>query len=249
MDRAGRAAGGFMNVWRVGAALWLLSLLTVFYPAAARSADAVVVTGSAEPIAVDRLVAGVVRIDRATIEATTADSVADLLRRESGVQPSRNGGQGQSTGVMIRGTASVNTVVLVDGVRVGSATLGYAALEGLSLSNVEYIEVLRGYDDRSASGDITTGSLGGSVQLAHGLRLRALAGTTFRAPRFNELHYPGYSVATLQPEHWRSIEFGLSWAVGANVAEATLYRNRVRNMIGCEGNPGMCPAGFAYSSG
>ena len=85
-----------------------------------------VVTGTRLPLPQDMLAADVVVIDRADIEASTADSVADLLRREAGVQLSRNGGPGQSTGALLRGAAAVNTIVLVDGVRIGSAA-GFCA--------------------------------------------------------------------------------------------------------------------------
>ena len=78
-----------------------------------------VITGSRLPMTQQSLAADVVVLERSDIEASTADSVADLLRREAGVQLSRNGGPGQSTGALLRGAAAVNTVVLVDGVRIG----------------------------------------------------------------------------------------------------------------------------------
>ena len=120
-----------------------------------------VITGSRLPMTQELLAADVVVIDRADIEASTADSVADLLRREAGVQLSRNGGPGQSTGALLRGAAAVNTVVLVDGVRIGSATLGFAQLDGLSLAQVERIEVLRG----PASSLYGADAVGGVVQV------------------------------------------------------------------------------------
>ena len=109
------------------------ALLSVFLStlAAAAAAQTVVITGSREPLAPERLAADVAVIDNDTIRSTVADSLADLLRREAGLQLSRNGGPGQSSGLFIRGTASQQSLVLVDGVRVGSATLGYAAVEAL----------------------------------------------------------------------------------------------------------------------
>ena len=84
------------------------------------------------------------------------------------------------------------------------------------------------HDDNSDFGGVTTGRLGGGWRFAPGWRLRALAGTTFRAPSFNDLYYPGYGVATLQPERGRSIEAGLAWRDAASEATATVYRNRVQ---------------------
>ena len=459
----------------------------------------VVVTGTREPTSPNRLAADVAVIDEGTLRDTRADSLADLLRREAGLQLSRSGGPGQSTGLFIRGAASQQSLVLVDGVRVGSATLGYAAAEALGLSALERVEVLRGpgssvhgadavggavnlitrrgegpaqldarlavggygsregslglrgssgiwdyaanvaqerssgvsalrpgdlfgnhnpdrdgyslgtahlrlgvapaaghrvglmllstrlnsqydsseflpptyaqdntadfrtklhtdvaaldwrgtlatgligsarvsrsvddasnggrelshfrtvrelvgaqlalqgvlpgqwvlgvehqqdkaqsssyladasrrnnavvlettgtvhawswqadlrRDDSSDFGAVNSAQLGGSVTLMPGLRLRALAGNTFRAPSFNDLVYPGYGVPTLRPERGRSAEVGLVWRQGPNQsvseASATLYRNRVRDLIGYESNPANCPADPAYAFG
>ena len=104
----------------------------------------VVVVASREPLAQDQITSDVVVIDAQRIRESAADSVEDLLRREAGVQISRNGGPGQSAGVLIRGASSASTLVLIDGVRVGSATLGLVAFNSLSLAQIERIEVLRG---------------------------------------------------------------------------------------------------------
>ncbi|WP_374568803.1 TonB-dependent receptor domain-containing protein [Ideonella sp.] len=110
----------------------------------AAAGERIVVTGSREPIAANRLAGDVVVIDTEQIQASTADSLEDLLRREAGLQLSRNGGPGASAGLFIRGMGVGGTLVLVDGVRVGSATLGQVEFEGLSLGAIERIEVLRG---------------------------------------------------------------------------------------------------------
>jgi len=473
----------------------VLSFLGLSISGAVVAQSSVVVTGSREPLTTERLAADVVVIDAATIQASTADSLADLLRREAGVQLSRNGGPGQTTGVFLRGASSGQTVLLVDGVRVGSATLGTPSFEGLGLAQIDRIEVLRGpgsslygadaiggvvqvftkrgqsgnsfaaraavggyggqemsasfqgassiwdyaaslsrekddgvsalragdafgnrnpdkdghihdslqaqlgfrpapghriglsllrtrldaqfdaseylppnyaqdntpdfrtkmdtevstldwrgtlangligsakvsrsvddaasggnqidlykttrdqvsaqlawqtgmlgqltgalehsedqanstsfladvsrrnngvvialdgsaagwswqadarHDDSSDFGSVDTGRLGGSYALLPGLRLRALAGNTFRAPSFNDLYFPGYGVPTLQPERGRSIELGLSWKAGASEAAATVYRNKVRDLIGYTGDRSLCPADPAYDYG
>jgi vitamin B12 transporter len=462
---------------------------------ASAPAQTIVVTGVREPLALERLAADVVVIDEATIRASRADSLADLLRREAGLQLSRTGGPGHGTGLFIRGANSGQTVVLVDGVRIGSATLGQPYLDGLALAQVERIEVLRGpgssvygadaiggvvqvftrrgaagqrldaqaavggyqsleaslgasgrqgrwdlaasasheqsdgvstlrpgdafgnhnpdadgyrlgsvqaqvgfhpaeghrvavnllrshsnaqfdssqylppdytqdntpdfrdrldtavsaldwrgplgasltgsarlseslddlesgadvidryrterralslqlawatgpmgelvagldhtldrarsssyledaerrttalvlaltgsrngwswqgdvrHDDSSDFGGETTARLGGGVTLAPGLRLRALAGSTFRAPSFNDLYYPGYGVPTLQPERGRSVEAGLDWRTEATQAAVTLYRNRVSELIGYESDRSFCPPDPGYDFG
>ncbi|MBA4178381.1 MAG: TonB-dependent receptor [Leptothrix sp. (in: Bacteria)] len=480
------------RVLAAACSLSLFSLPSLLFGAAASAQTTVVVTGAREPLAPERLAADVAVIAAETLRASTADSLADLLRREAGLQLSRSGGPGQSTGLMLRGTASQQSVLLVDGVRIGSATLGYAAVEALGLQLVDRVEVLRGpgsslygadavggvvqvftptgsagnavegraalggygsrelsgsvrgalggldyaaglssersdgvsalrpgdrfgnynpdrdghrldsahlrlglrpaaghrvgllllrtrlnsqYDDseylpptyapdasadfrtrldteigaldwrgtlapgwtgsarvsrsvddarnggtetdafrttreqaaaqlawatgragqlvlavernrdraRSSSyaepvsrrndavvaeltgaagewswqadlrrddnsdfGAVTTGRLGGAWALAPGWRLRALAGSTFRAPSFNDLYYPGYGVATLQPERGRSAEVGLGWKGATGEAAATLWRNRVRELVGYESDATKCPPGYSF---
>lgn len=455
----------------------------------------IVVTGSREPQPLERVTADLVVIGAERIRASSADSVEDLLRREAGVQVSRNGGPGQSAGVFIRGAGSSNTVVLIDGVRIGSGTLGLVEFEALGLSQIERIEVLRGpgsslygadavggviqiftkrgegeprftakgaiggyrsyeggaavsgatggfdyaasvgreksrgvsvlkpgdqfgnynpdddgytrdtgqfklgftpaaghriglnvvesrlnaqfdgseyapptytqdaspdfrnklktsvvsleyrgvispnwtttsqlahndddlksgastidrfrtrrdqltwqnalrldasnqfvlayehlsekvestlyvtdekrsnnafvlgytgdfgpqvltvdvrRDQNSVYGGETTGRLGWRMEVAKGLRVRALAGTTFRAPSFNELFYPGYGVPSVTPERGRSVELGLNWRSGDSEASATVYQNRVRDLISYESNNAFCPADPAYAYG
>ncbi|HZE91196.1 MAG TPA: TonB-dependent receptor [Rhizobacter sp.] len=449
----------------------------------------VVVTGSREPLPLDRVTSDVIVIDAERILTTTADSLETLLRIEAGVQVSRSGGPGQSAGIFIRGAGSSNTVVLVDGVRVGSATLGQFEFESISLSQIDRIEVLRGpgsslygadavggvvqiftkrgegplrlfanvaaggyhsrqggagisggaggfdyvvslgressdgvsatkpnapfgvynpdldgftrdsgqvklgftpaaghriglnlvetrlngqydsteppsflpdadfrnkltssvasldyrgvlssawtttvqlskndddsktggdiidrfrtrrdqltwqnawtpnvdtqvmlayehlneqaespsydqerrndalvlgysgkfgpqalqvdvrQDSNSVYGDNTTGRLGWSLEVAKGLRVRVLAGNTFRAPSFNELFFPGFGVPGIEPEKGRSFELGLNWREGDSNAALTVYRNRVSNLIAYDSSPANCPPDPSYMFG
>ncbi|MGL6112436.1 MAG: TonB-dependent receptor plug domain-containing protein, partial [Rubrivivax sp.] len=126
-----------------GCALLQLSA-TAWAQAAANPGATVQVIGTRAATALDRVVADVVVIDRDRIRATSADSVEDLLRREGGIQLSRNGGPGQSASILMRGSGASNTLVLIDGVRVGSATLGQTDLAAISLAQVERIEIMRG---------------------------------------------------------------------------------------------------------
>jgi vitamin B12 transporter len=455
----------------------------------------VVVVGSREPKPIDRVTADVVVIDTQRLRESTADSVEDVLRREAGVQLSRNGGPGTNASVFIRGSGASSTLVLIDGVRIGSGTLGQAALEGLSLAQVDRIEVLRGpgsslygadavggviqiftrrgegparwsgraavggygsregnlgvsgsrgpvdlaasvahersdgtstlrpgdqfgnhnpdddghrrtsgqaqlgwtpatghrlglnlnasrlnsqydaseflapdflpdatpdfrnrlntqvlaadyrgaltkdwtttvqlsrnddrlrsggtvtsrfetqreqlswqnaialgerqqvialveyleeaarsssyaqaekrdnkalalvysggfgkhevqldvrHDDSSVYGSVDTGRLGWSYQIAAPLRVRALVGTTFRAPSFNDLYFPGYGVDSIEPERGRSAELGLNWQQGASSAALTVYRNRVRDLIAYEPDRSFCPPDESFDFG
>ena len=123
--------------------------------------DPVVITARREPEAIGRSTSDIVVIDAEAIRNTRADSVEDLIRRAAGMQLARNGGPGQSSGYFIRGANTNSTVVLIDGVRVGSATLGQAEFEALSLAQVDRIEVLRG----PASSLYGADAVGGVVQI------------------------------------------------------------------------------------
>jgi vitamin B12 transporter len=475
-----------------------LCLLAAFATSAAAQStlQPIVVSGSREPQPLERVTADVVVIDAERIRSSTADSVEDLLRREAGMQLGRNGGPGKSSSTFIRGAASNSVVVLIDGVRIGSATLGQAQFEGISLAQIDRIEVLRGpgsslygadavggvvqiftqrgegppnisanaaagsyrsyeaglgvsgaqqgfdyvlslardssrgvsalkpgdefgnynpdrdgykrdsalfklgyapaaghriglswnqsrldsqydaseflasngfnqdatpdfrgklkndvvsfdyrgvitpawttsaqlahnndellsggtlksryrtkrdqltwqnawtpgagqqlvfalehltekasgedyvadvkrnnnalvlgytgefgahvlqadvrHDDNSVYGNNTTGRLGWSMEIAKNLRLRALAGNTFRAPSFNELYYPGYGVESVTAERGRSVELGLTWRAAGSELAATVYQNRVRDLIVYEPDRSNCPLDPAYDFG
>ena len=105
------------------------------------------------------------------------------------------------------------------------------------------------HDDNSVYGAVDTGRLGAAWALGGGLRLRALVGSTFRAPSFNDLYYPGYGVPTVGPERGRSAELGLEWRGARADAALTVYRNRVRDLIGYEPDRNLCPAAPAYDFG
>jgi len=83
-------------------------------------------------------------IDREQIERSQATSVPELLRRVPGVSLVNNGGPGKSTSVSLRGSNSNHVLVLIDGIRVGSATTGDAAFQNLPVELIERIEVVRG---------------------------------------------------------------------------------------------------------
>ena len=114
-------------------------------PAAAQERiDSVLVTANRTPTTASETLASVDVITREDIEERQPLDVPDLLGGLAGVDISRNGGRGNTTSVNIRGTSNGQTLVLVDGVRVGSATTGAAALGNLAPEQIERIEVVRG---------------------------------------------------------------------------------------------------------
>ncbi|MBO6226703.1 MAG: TonB-dependent receptor [Shewanella sp.] len=105
--------------------------------------------------------AAVTVFTRADIDRLQPINVADLLGRVPGVQIQPSGGRGSTTGVFIRGTKTAQTLVLIDGVRVGSASSGGASLQHLNLEQIERVEVLRGARSAVYGSD----AIGGVIQI------------------------------------------------------------------------------------
>ena len=146
---------------RFAAGLVVAACLLFAMAAAPAQDDAIVVTGSREAAPRQQIAADVVVIDAERIRHSAADSLEDLLRREAGLQLTRSGAPGQNAGVFIRGASSGQTLLLVDGVRVGAASLGTPEFDLLSLASIERIEVLRG----PASSLYGADAIGGVVQV------------------------------------------------------------------------------------
>ncbi len=106
--------------------------------------DNVQVTANRLDQAVDRSTASITILDRADIDASQAIDIADLLGQQVGIDVVRGGGSGSQTSIFMRGGNSNHTLVLIDGIRVNSATQGIYDFAHLSLANIERIEIVRG---------------------------------------------------------------------------------------------------------
>jgi vitamin B12 transporter len=123
--------------------------------------DPVVVTAArlAQPIA-DAL-ADVTVIGADEIRRSGVQSLAALLQRQPGVEIVQNGGPGSVSGALLRGANRGQTLVLIDGLRAGSASDGATSLEAIPLDQIERIEILRG----PASSLYGADAIGGVVQV------------------------------------------------------------------------------------
>lgn len=127
----------------------------------AYQAPALVVTSGRQVEPKQTAVAATSVFTRADIERLQVRTVDELLTRVPGVSVSRNGGPGSLTGVFMRGTSSTQSLVLVDGQRISSASSGTASLEFLSIDQIERIEVVRG----SRSSLYGSDAIGGVIQI------------------------------------------------------------------------------------
>ncbi len=104
----------------------------------------IVVTATRTAQTADETLASVTVINRQDIERQQARSVQDLLRGVPGVNIANNGGPGKSTSVFMRGTNSDHVLVMIDNIKVGSATLGTTAFQNIPIEQIERIEIVRG---------------------------------------------------------------------------------------------------------
>jgi len=106
--------------------------------------DAIVVTAIRSPQrAVDAL-RDVEVITRDDIDRAGPVSMAELLQRQALVEFRGTGGPGQPTGIFLRGANAGQTLVLIDGLRAGSASVGTTSIENIPLDLVERIEIVKG---------------------------------------------------------------------------------------------------------
>jgi vitamin B12 transporter len=136
--------------------------LSAMHPAWSQTAlKETVVTATRSETRADELVSDLTVINRAAIEASTARTLPELLARTAGLQMSANGGLGKSSAVFVRGTENRHTILLVDGVRLGSATAGTPSWDNIPVDMIERIEVLKG----PASALYGSEGVGGVVQV------------------------------------------------------------------------------------
>ncbi len=121
---------------------------------------------------------------------------------------------------------SSSTRALNAGRDTNSAALSYSLKRGAHLASAS-----ARVDDSTQYGSKSTGEFGYGYRITRSLRANASVGTSFRAPTFNELYYPGFGVAGNRPEHGRNLEAGLAYAGADTEASAVYYRNRMTDLL------------------
>ncbi len=149
----------------------LLSAITTAHAADQNNPNAldpVIVTATRTAITVDDALSSVTVITRADIERLQPVSLVDLLNGLPGISIAQSGGIGEQTSLFLRGTNSTHTLVLIDGVRIGSITAGLAAFEQIPVEQIQRIEIVRGPRSSLYGAD----AIGGGIQIftRHGQR-------------------------------------------------------------------------------
>jgi vitamin B12 transporter len=112
-------------------------------------------------------------ITASEITAGGYTSLTEVLQARGGLEITTNGGPGQPSAVFMRGAEARHTLVLIDGLRVGSATAGGTAFEHIPLGQIERIEIVPG----PLSGVYGPDAIGGVIQI---FTRGAASGTTAR---------------------------------------------------------------------
>lgn len=151
-----------MQSFRSGAALAAAVFSVSFSVNAAEDRnDAVVVTAARVEQPVSEVIGAVSVITRKDIEQRGVHSVQDLLRGETGLSVANTGGLGKLSNVFLRGADAEQLLVLVDGVRVGSASSGTTPFEYLPVDQIERVEIIRGPRSSLYGSD----AIGGVIQI------------------------------------------------------------------------------------
>ncbi|WP_249977930.1 TonB-dependent receptor domain-containing protein [Vreelandella olivaria] len=128
---------------------------------ASETLNPVVVTAALAPRTADESLSSVTVLDEAALRRHDPVSITDLFRGQPGVDVSSNGSFGKNSSVFIRGTGSSQNVLLIDGIRLRSATSGGAAWSYLDPRMFNRAEIVRGPRGSLYGAD----AMGGVIQL------------------------------------------------------------------------------------
>jgi vitamin B12 transporter len=125
-------------------------------------ADPIVVTATRIPTRYNQLISDVSVVDQEQIRDYGPQApISDILANEPSITIRSSGGMGTDTSVRLRGTASNQTILLVDGLRINSATTGDAPWAYIPMQQVGRMEIVRGPTSSSYGSD----AIGGVIQL------------------------------------------------------------------------------------
>lgn len=124
--------------------------------------DKIVVTATRTPTKTSNVIAQTRVIDSEALQRYQGQTVVDVLKNQPGINITQSGGMGTASNFYMRGFDSKQVLVIIDGVRYGSISLGSPSLNLLAADQIDRIEVLYG-----ASGSSIYGSdaMGGVIQI------------------------------------------------------------------------------------
>lgn len=128
---------------------------------AANAIDPIIVTATRMPTPGSDVLADFTYIGREEIEQAAQTSLPELLQQQRGIQISGSGGGGNVSSVYIRGTNNNQSLVLIDGVRMESSSLGGPIWNAIPVSSIDHIEIIYGPLSTMYGAD----AMGGVIQI------------------------------------------------------------------------------------
>ncbi len=101
------------------------------------------------------------------------ENLAQVIKKESGVQVKQSGGLGSYSTVSLRGSSSKQVLVYLDGILLNEASGGGVDLSSISLKDVESIEIFKG----SVPVNFSKSSIGGVVNIRTLRKKRNISGS------------------------------------------------------------------------
>ena len=130
-------------------------------PQSVLTMDTLVVSPTRSEQTVGTTAAAIDVVTAQELEQKQVTTIGDALREIPGVIVTESGSRGGNTSVFLRGADPDQVLVLVDGVRVNSTTLGSFDFAGLTPENIDRIEVMRGYGGTMYGSE----AIGGVIQI------------------------------------------------------------------------------------
>lgn len=124
--------------------------------------DKIVVTATRTPTKTSNVIAQTRVVDSEELRRYQGQTVLDVLKSQTGINVTQSGGLGTTSNFYMRGYDSKQILVLIDGVRYGSISLGTPALNLLSADQIDRIEILYGASGASLYG---ADAMGGVIQV------------------------------------------------------------------------------------
>jgi len=118
--------------------------MAVSHPIMAEEQSPIIVTATRTAQTVDDSLASVTVITAEQIAQKQVNDLRELLTSISGIDMTNSGGMGKATSMFMRGTSSSHVLVMIDGIKIGSATNGNIAFQHIPVNQIERIEIVRG---------------------------------------------------------------------------------------------------------
>jgi vitamin B12 transporter len=222
-------------------------------PQQAPSLQPLVVTATRTTQPVEDTLAPVTVITRADIDRLQPETLLDLLAGQPGVSLANSGGVGQQTSLFLRGTNSTQTLVLIDGIRVGSVGAGLAAWAQFPLDQIARIEIVRGPRSALYGSD----AIGGVIQIftRHGEAGEGIV-PSFRISGGTHNTWDSQAGLAGGDEHaWFNVNLGAKYTRGINsckLGAGTVFAGCFANEPDKDGYrtySGLASGGYRWDSG